>query len=43
MGHTLSEGERPWGFMNAVDWNRTSGEMRGGSDSRGVSGTALVK
>lgn len=43
MGHTLSEGERPWGFMNAVDWNRKSGEMRGGSDSRGVSGTALVK
>ncbi|WP_425598866.1 gamma-glutamyltransferase [Tahibacter aquaticus] len=43
MGHTLSEGERPWGFMNAVDWNRQSGELRGGSDSRGVSGTALVK
>ena len=43
LGHTLSEGERPWGFMNAVDWNRKSGEMRGGSDSRGVSGTALVK
>lgn len=43
MGHTLSEGERPWGFMNAVDWNRKTGELRGGSDSRGVSGTALVK
>lgn len=43
MGHTLSEGERPWGFMNAVDWNRRTGELRGGSDSRGVSGTALVK
>ncbi len=43
MGHMLSEGERPWGFMNAVDWNRKSGEVRGGSDSRGVSGTALVK
>jgi len=43
MGHTLSEGEQPWGFMNAVDWNRKTGELRGGSDSRGVSGTALVK
>ncbi len=43
MGHTISEGEQPWGFMNAVDWNRKTGELRGGSDSRGVSGTALVK
>jgi gamma-glutamyltranspeptidase / glutathione hydrolase len=43
MGHTLSEGERPWGFMNAVDWNRKTGELRGGSDPRGVSGTALVR
>lgn len=43
MGHTLSEGERPWGFMNSVDWNRKTGELRGGSDSRGVSGTALVR
>ena len=43
MGHTLSEGEQPWGFMNAVDWNRNTGELRGGSDSRGVSGSALVK
>ncbi|MBL8298177.1 MAG: gamma-glutamyltransferase [Rhodanobacteraceae bacterium] len=43
MGHTLSEGEQPWGFMNVVDWNRKSGELRGGSDSRGASGMAMVK
>lgn len=43
MGHVVSDGESPWGFMNAVDWNRTAGEMRGGSDPRGNSGTATVK
>lgn len=43
LGHTLSEGERPWGYMNAVDWNRRTGELRGGSDPRGVSGSAVVK
>ncbi len=43
MGHILSEGERRWGFMNAVDWNRTTGELRGGSDPRGASGSAEVR
>ncbi|HVJ61840.1 MAG TPA: gamma-glutamyltransferase [Tahibacter sp.] len=43
MGHIISDGERPWGFMNAVDWNRASGQMRGGADPRGDSGKAEVK
>lgn len=28
--------------MNAVDWNRKTGELRGGTDPRGVSGSAQV-
>lgn len=43
MGHVISDGERPWGFMNAVDWNRTTGQMRGGADPRGDSGKAEVR
>ncbi|UXI67482.1 gamma-glutamyltransferase [Tahibacter amnicola] len=43
MGHVVSDGERPWGYMNAVDWNHGTNELRGGSDPRGVSGKALVK
>ncbi|MEO8673499.1 MAG: gamma-glutamyltransferase [Tahibacter sp.] len=43
MGHIVSDGEEPWGFMNAVDWNRKTGELRGGSDPRGASGKALVR
>src|SRR5262249_22588647 len=43
MGHVISDGERPWGFMNAVDWNRKTGEMRGGADPRGDSGKADVR
>ena len=43
MGHTVSESERRWGFMNAVSWDRRTGAMHAGSDPRGVSGSGLVK
>jgi gamma-glutamyltranspeptidase/glutathione hydrolase len=43
MGHKVSESERRWGFMNAVTWNRKTGEMHAGTDPRGVSGSAIVK
>jgi gamma-glutamyltranspeptidase/glutathione hydrolase len=43
MGHKVTAGTRTWGFMNAVDWNKKTGEMRGGTDPRGVSGSAQVK
>jgi gamma-glutamyltranspeptidase/glutathione hydrolase len=43
MGHKVSAGQRRWGFMNAVDWNRKTGELRGGTDPRGVSGSAQVR
>jgi gamma-glutamyltranspeptidase / glutathione hydrolase len=43
MGHRISDGERPWGFMNAVSWDRGTGAMHAGTDPRGVSGSAAVK
>ena len=43
MGHKVSESERRWGFMNAVSWDRKSGEMHAASDPRGVSGSGEVK
>jgi gamma-glutamyltranspeptidase/glutathione hydrolase len=43
MGHTVNAGERRWGFMNAVSWDRRTGEMHAGSDPRGVSGSGVVK
>jgi gamma-glutamyltranspeptidase/glutathione hydrolase len=43
MGHKVSESERRWGFMNAVSWNRKTGEMHAGSDPRGDSGSGVVK
>lgn len=43
MGHTVSESERQWGFMNAVSWDRKTGKMHAGSDPRGVSGSGVVK
>ena len=43
MGHTVSESERRWGFMNAVSWDRKTGKMHAGSDPRGVSGSGMVK
>ncbi len=43
MGHKVSESERRWGFMNAVTWNRKTGEMHAASDPRGVSGSGEVR
>jgi gamma-glutamyltranspeptidase/glutathione hydrolase len=43
MGHKVSESERRWGFMNAVSWNRKTGEMHAGTDPRGTSGSGVVK
>ena len=43
MGHKVSESERTWGFMNAVSWDRKSGELHAGTDPRQTSGGAEVK
>ncbi|MEP7043462.1 MAG: gamma-glutamyltransferase [Dokdonella sp.] len=43
MGHKVNESERRWGFMNAVSWDRKTGEMHAGSDPRGDSGSGVVK
>jgi gamma-glutamyltranspeptidase/glutathione hydrolase len=43
MGHKVSEGERRWGFMNAVSWDRKTGVMHAASDPRGDSGSGVVK
>jgi gamma-glutamyltranspeptidase/glutathione hydrolase len=43
MGHKVSESERRWGFMNAVSWDKKTGEMHAGSDPRGASGSGVVK
>ena len=34
LGHTVSAGEEPWGNMQAVVWNRRSGEVETVSDQR---------
>ena len=43
MGYVVNQGERTWGFMNMVSWDRKSGKMYAGSDPRGVSGSGEVK
>ena len=45
MGHKINEaaGTWPYGFMNAVSWDRKSGEMHAAADPRGVSGSGQVK
>ena len=43
MGHAVNAGEGTWGFMNAVDRNKKTGELRGGTDPRGASGSAQVR
>jgi gamma-glutamyltranspeptidase/glutathione hydrolase len=42
-GHVVSDGERPWGNMNLVIWDRTSNTLSAGSDPRGVVGKADVR
>lgn len=43
LGHTVSDGERQWGNMNAVVWDRKNNRMLGGSDPRGIVGKAEVR
>jgi gamma-glutamyltranspeptidase len=38
MGHTMQEGKRRWGNMQAVYVNRASGEAKAASDPRGKAG-----
>ena len=42
-GHTVNEGERPWGNMQAVVWDLRDNRLHGGSDPRGLVGKAEVK
>ena len=43
MGHTVQVGERRWGNMHGVMWDRKSGEVKAGSDARSDAGKAIVK
>ena len=43
MGHETKVSERPWGFMNAVSWDRKTGKLHAGSDPRVASGSGVVK
>ena len=45
MGHEIREapGTWPYGFMNAVSWDKKTGEMRAAADPRGVSGSGQVR
>jgi len=43
MGHAMKVSEHPWGFMNAVSWDRRSGTLHAGSDPRVASASAVVK
>jgi gamma-glutamyltranspeptidase/glutathione hydrolase len=45
MGHEVREapGTWPYGFMNAVSWDKKTGEMRAAADPRGVSGSGQVR
>ena len=43
MGHKVNERSHPWGFMNVVSWDKKSGKLYAGSDSRRASGSGVVK
>ena len=43
MGYTVNAGERRWGFMNVVIWNRKTGQLSAASDPRGDSGLGRVQ
>ena len=34
MGHVINEGERTWGLMNMVSWDRKTNQLHAGSDPR---------
>ncbi len=43
MGHTVEVRERRWGTMHGVMWDRKTGEVTAGSDSRSDAGKAIVR
>ncbi|HEX5124692.1 MAG TPA: gamma-glutamyltransferase [Rhodanobacteraceae bacterium] len=45
MGHKINVAAGTWGygFMNAVSWDRKTGEMHAAADPRGVSGSGQVR
>jgi gamma-glutamyltranspeptidase/glutathione hydrolase len=43
MGYKVNERSHTWGFMNVVSWDRKSGKLYAGSDSRRASGSGMVK
>ena len=43
MGYTVNAGERTWGFMNVVIWNRKTDTLSAASDPRGDSGLGKVQ
>jgi gamma-glutamyltranspeptidase/glutathione hydrolase len=43
MGHTIEVGKRQWGNMHGVMWDRKTGEVTAGSDTRSDAGKAMVK
>ncbi|MGA8278872.1 MAG: gamma-glutamyltransferase [Rhodanobacteraceae bacterium] len=43
MGYTVNQGERRWGFMNVVSWNRKTNQLHAASDPRGTSGSGVVR
>ena len=42
-GHDIQVRERPWGNMNAVMWNRSTGELSAASDPRNPVGQGAVR
>jgi len=43
MGHTVEVGNRRWGNMHGVMWDRKTGEVTAGSDQRSDAGKAIVR
>ncbi len=43
MGHTLKSSEQTFGNMQAVFWNRRTGEVSAASDPRGIGRAAVVE
>ncbi len=43
MGHTVAVGQRRWGNMHGVMWDRKSGEVLAASDHRSDAGSAIVR
>ncbi len=42
-GHTINDGERPWGNMHVVVWDRRSNTLSGAADPRSAVGSARVE